>query len=202
MFHVLPLTADKVFQTMATTRHLSPSESLITGGGSHLLTTVHWYFTSRMAQLPRDTSQDTTRKKDPFLLSWHLWNVQENCCQHSSCTWALGQGHDWYPRVQYQSYTSTCTALHRSYANVVAKSSPFLITNVIVYAKLLCPGSDCLGPLPQPAHPWHEGKAGTPNTHAPTHEGRCKNLTRPKSVSSAVQAPVLWMQRKNKKIHK
>lgn len=116
----------------------------------------------RMAQLPRHTSQDTTRERDPFLLSWHLWNVQENCCQHSSCTWALGQGHDCYPGVRYWPFVSTCTALHRSYANVVVKSSPFLITNAIVYAKLVCPSSDCLGPSPQPAHPWVRGRQGPP----------------------------------------
>lgn len=41
MFHVLPLRADKVFQTMATMRHLCPSDGLVSGGGSHLLTSVH-----------------------------------------------------------------------------------------------------------------------------------------------------------------
>lgn len=72
IFHVLLLRADKVFQTMATTRLLSPSDSLVTGGSSHLLTTVHWSSMPRMAQLPRDMSQDPTREKDPFLLSWHF----------------------------------------------------------------------------------------------------------------------------------
>lgn len=72
IFHVLPLIADKMFQTTATTRHLSPSDSLVTGGGSHILTSVHWYCMPRMAQLPRHMSQDTTRERDPFLLSWHL----------------------------------------------------------------------------------------------------------------------------------
>lgn len=146
MFHALPLRADEAFQTMATTRHLSPRDNLVSRGGSHLLTSAHQYYTARMAQLTWDTSQDTTREKDPFLLSWHLRNVQENCCQNSSCTWALGQGHDCHPGIWYCPYASTCRGLHRSYANVVAKSSPFLITNVIVYAKLVCPCRDCLAP--------------------------------------------------------
>lgn len=36
------------------------------------------------------------------------------------------------------------------------------MTNVIVYAKLVHPGSDCLGPLPQPTHPCMRARQGPP----------------------------------------
>lgn len=77
------LRAGKALQTVATTRHLSPSDSTISGAGSHLLT----------------------------------------------------------------------KALHRSYANIMAKSSLFLIINVIVYAKMVHLASDCLAPRRSPLIP-------------------------------------------------
>lgn len=114
--------------------------------------------------------------------------AEQNRCQHSSCTWALGQEHDCHPRVSYQPYTSTCRALHRSYANIMAKSSLFLIINVIVYAKMVHLARDCLCPrrsLLVPARqegrdPQHPAVPPAP-AEAPAHEDRCKNLTRPKS---------------------
>lgn len=155
-FHVLPLRADKVFQTMATTRHLSPSDSLVSGGGSHLLTSVHQYYTGRMAQLTRDMSPGHHWGEGS--ISPELASPKRPRKPLPALFPHMGPG----PRAQLPPWGSVPTihqhlqrALHRSYANVVAKSSPFLITNVIVYAKLVCPGSDCLAP-----HPCTRGRQG------------------------------------------
>lgn len=132
--------------------------------------------------------------------------AEQNHCWCSSCAWATGRECDCHPRVSYQPCTSTYRALHRSYANVMAKSSPFLITNVIVYANTVHLARDCLAPCRSLLTPlWWEGRdpqhSAVPpaSAEAPAHMGRIKNLMRPKSASGVAQAVVLQMQQKNQK---
>lgn len=54
--YALPLTAGKALQTVSTTRHLSPSDSTITRGGSHLLANATLALRGQDAPLTRDTS--------------------------------------------------------------------------------------------------------------------------------------------------
>lgn len=123
--------------------------------------------------------------------------AKQNRCHHSSCAWAPVQGRDCHPGVSYQPHASTCRALHRSYANLTAKSSLFLMTHIIAYAKRVHPARDCLARCHSPPAPvrregWDPQHPAVPpaSAEAPSHKGRCKNLTTSKFVSVVAQAVV------------
>lgn len=100
-------------------------------------------------------------------------------------------------------------ALYKSYANIMAKSFPFSIPNVIANAKTMqLPNTQLGAGRPQSDHLHVVGREGPSapskaSWAAAAQEGRFRNLVRAKgrfqSANVTAQTAVRWMQPQNQK---